>query len=88
MKNLLAIKGRFIRRLCCLLAAALAAGLLALPAGAVGFTPTCEVYAEAAYIVNTDTNLIIYEKKQRDPPARCQPHQADHGGPAAGAVRR
>lgn len=55
------------RRLCCLLAAALAAGLLALPAGAVGFTPTCEVYAEAAYIVNTDTNLIIYEKNSETP---------------------
>ena len=41
---------------------ALACGVLALPAGAVGFAPPFESAAPAAYIVNTDSNIIVYEK--------------------------
>ena len=41
---------------------ALACGVLALPAGAVGFAPPFEIAAPAAYIVNTDSNIIVYEK--------------------------
>lgn len=59
---------RFLRRCAaCLLALGLLAGPAAPAAGAVGFTPTCEVSAEAAYLVNTDTNLIIYEKNSEQP---------------------
>ena len=43
---------------------ALLLGCCALPAGAVGFdpSPVYEVQAASAYVVNTDTNIIIYEK--------------------------
>ena len=50
------------RILACLLAVVLLAGMFALPASAVGFTPNFEISAPAAYIVNTDTNIIVYEK--------------------------
>ena len=50
------------RTLACLLAVVLLAGMFALPASAVGFTPNFEIAAPAAYIVNTDTNIIVYEK--------------------------
>lgn len=50
-----------------LLALALSASLFALPAGAVGFTPTYTPQAEAVYIVNTDTNIIMYEKNSETP---------------------
>ena len=50
------------RTLACLLAVVLLAGMFALPASAVGFTPNFEISAPAAYIVNTDTNIIVYEK--------------------------
>mgnify|MGYP003505664339 CR=1 FL=1 len=33
-----------------------------LPAGAVSFTPNKEIYSEAAYLVNLDTGITIYEK--------------------------
>lgn len=46
----------------CLLCFFLLAGMMALPAGAVGFTPPFEIGAPAAYIVNTDSNIIVYEK--------------------------
>lgn len=42
-------------------------GAALLPAGAVGYTPSFEVYAEAAYIVNLDTNIIVYEKESETP---------------------
>ena len=43
--------------------------LASLPAYAVGYDPsaTYTVQAESAYIVNTDTNLIIYEKSSETP---------------------
>lgn len=44
--------------LCALLAAVL---LLVLSVGAVGYTPSYEMQGEAAYIVNLDTNIIVYE---------------------------
>ena len=52
-----------------LLTLCLLAGLLALPASAVGFDPsgTYQVQAPAAYIVNLDTNLIIYQKNAQQP---------------------
>ncbi len=42
--------------------------LLALPVGAVGFDPsaTYAVQAPAAYIVNLDTNIIMYEKNAQE----------------------
>ena len=53
-------------------AAALAVVLLALalatPAAAMsGYDPDFEVTAEAAYIVNLDTNLVVYEKNSETP---------------------
>ena len=42
-------------------------GAALLPAGAVGYTPSFEVYAQAAYIVNLDTNIIVYEKESETP---------------------
>lgn len=47
-----------------LLAVCLIVPLLALPAQAVGYDPSTvyEVQAESAFVVNTDTNIIIYEK--------------------------
>ena len=46
---------------------ALLLGCCALPAGAVGFdpSPVYEVQAASAYVVNTDTNIIIYEKDSK-----------------------
>lgn len=43
---------------------AVTASLLAMPAAAVGYDPSAvySVQAAAAYVVNTDTNVIIYEK--------------------------
>ncbi len=40
--------------------------VFALPAGAVGFEPPFEIQAKAAYIVNTDTNIIVYEKNSEE----------------------
>jgi len=45
-----------------LLTLAVMAGLLALPASAAGFTPPFGVAAPGAYVVNLDTNIIVYEK--------------------------
>ena len=41
--------------------------VLVMPAGAVGFTPPFEISAPAAYIVNTDSNIIVYEKNSEVP---------------------
>ena len=43
---------------------AVTVSLLAMPAAAVGYDPSAvySVQAAAAYVVNTDTNVIIYEK--------------------------
>ena len=51
------------------LALCLACSIFALPASAVGFDPsgTYDVQAPAAYIVNLDTNLIMYQKNAREP---------------------
>lgn len=46
---------------------ALLCGLLALPVRAVGFEPPFDVAAPGAYIVNTDTNIIVYEKNSEQP---------------------
>ena len=54
-----------------LLTLALVVGCLAAPAGAIfDPSPLYEVKAQSAYIVNTDTNIILYEK---DSTARCPP---------------
>jgi D-alanyl-D-alanine carboxypeptidase (penicillin-binding protein 5/6) len=47
-----------------LLSMALLVSVLAMPASAVGYDPSASytVQAEGAYVVNTDTNVIIYEK--------------------------
>ena len=50
-----------------LLTLAALAGLLALPASAAGFTPPFEVAAPGAYVVNLDTNIIVYEKNSDQP---------------------
>ena len=50
------------RTLACLLAVVLLAGMFALPASAVGFTPTLRSRPPLPTIVNTDTNIIVYEK--------------------------
>ena len=55
------------KTIACLLALLLMASLFALPAGAVGFTPPFEIAAPAAYVVNTDTNIIVYEKNSEEP---------------------
>ena len=39
----------------------------ALPVGAAGFSPPFEVAAPAAYVVNLDTNIIVYEKNSGQP---------------------
>ena len=57
------------------LAAALLAGLLVLPAAAEetadapNLTPEFSVTAEAAYVANTDTGLVVYEKNSETPMA-------------------
>ncbi len=44
---------------------------LALPAGAMfDPSPVYDVKAQSAYVVNTDTNIIVYEKDSRN---RCPP---------------
>src|SRR5699024_12500625 len=46
-----------------LLTLALAVGCLAMPAGAIfDPSPVYDVKAQSAYIVNTDTNIIVYDK--------------------------
>ena len=50
-----------------LFAALLLAAMFALPAAAEESQPSFEVTAEAAYIVNTDTNLVVYEKNSETP---------------------
>ena len=47
-----------------LLSVAAALSCLVLPAGAIGYDPGTfyQVQASSAYIVNTDTNIIVYEK--------------------------
>ena len=49
-----------------LLALVFMAAVFALPAGAVGFEPPFEISSKAAYIVNTDTNIIVYEKNSEE----------------------
>lgn len=50
-----------------LLCLMLMATILALPAHAVGFEPPFEIAAPAAYVVNTDSNIIVYEKNSEMP---------------------
>ena len=52
-----------------LLTLCLVVGLAVVPAQAAGFDPsaTYTVQAPAAYIVNTDTNIILYEKNAQQP---------------------
>jgi D-alanyl-D-alanine carboxypeptidase (penicillin-binding protein 5/6) len=51
----------------CLFTTALAALMLALPAAATeGYDPTTPVNAAAVYLVNTDTNLVVYEKNSEE----------------------
>ena len=40
---------------------------LALPASAEGVAPQPEITAEAAYVVNLDTGLVVYEKNSETP---------------------
>ncbi|MFR2117085.1 MAG: hypothetical protein ACLS45_07615 [Subdoligranulum sp.] len=74
------------------LAVLLLAVLLVLPAAAEetadapNLTPGFSVTAEAAYVANTDTGLVVYEKKQRNPHGRRQPDQADDHDPDAGKL--
>ena len=49
-----------------LLALVFMAAVFASPAGAVGFEPPFEISSKAAYIVNTDTNIIVYEKNSEE----------------------
>ena len=53
-----------MKRFAALLVAFCIAAVLAMPAAAVGYDPSAvyTVQAESAYVVNTDTNIIIYEK--------------------------
>ncbi len=53
-----------MKRFAALLVAFCIAAALAMPAAAVGYDPSAvyTVQAESAYVVNTDTNIIIYEK--------------------------
>lgn len=41
--------------------------IFVMPAGAVGFEPPFDIQGKAAYIVNTDTNIIVYEKNSEEP---------------------
>ena len=53
-----------------ILSFALLLSCLVLPAGAMfAPSPVYQVQAQSAYIVNTDTNIIVYEKV----PNRCPP---------------
>ncbi len=58
-----------MKRFLSLLLAGLLAVLCAAPAFAVGYDPSISynVQAESAYVVNTDTNVIIYEKNSEAP---------------------
>lgn len=54
--------------LSCMLAMAALAVVLAMPAFAtLGYEPDFEVASEAVYIVNTDTNIVVYEKNSETP---------------------
>ena len=55
---------KFLSMLLCLLVLAV---VLALPTAAAGFEPPFEISAPAAYIVNTDSNIIVYEKNSEEP---------------------
>ena len=73
------------------LAVLLLAVLLVLPAAAeettdaLNLTPGFSVTAEAAYVANTDTGLVVYEKTAK-PPCRRQPDQVDDHDPDAGKL--
>lgn len=56
------------RFLALVLSLAVLVGCLALPAGAIGYDPSTyyQVQASSAYIVNTDTNIIVYEKNSTE----------------------
>ncbi len=59
---------RPIKFLAALLALLLFTPLLAAPAAAMsGYEPDFTITAEAAYVVNTDTNLVVYEKNSETP---------------------
>lgn len=59
---------KLFRCLAALLAALLFALGLATPTAAMsGYDPDFTVTAEAAYVVNTDTNLVVYEKNSETP---------------------
>lgn len=56
------------KRLAAFLTLLLLAALLSLPAGAVpGYAPEKEIPAEAVYLVNLDTNLVVYAKNAEQP---------------------
>ncbi|MBQ5754792.1 MAG: D-alanyl-D-alanine carboxypeptidase [Oscillospiraceae bacterium] len=58
---------RLQKFLACLLALTLAFCVMAGGAFAAGFTPPFDPQCEAAYIVNTDTNIIVYAKNEDAP---------------------
>ena len=56
------------KRLAAVLAMLLLAAALALPAAAMeGYAPETEPSAEGAYVVNLDTNIVVYEKNSDTP---------------------
>ena len=56
------------KRLAAVLAMLLLAAALALPAAAMeGYAPETEPSAEGAYVVNLDTNIVVYEKNSETP---------------------
>ena len=50
----------------CLCAFLFSLWVFALPAQAVGYQPSYDVKAAAAYIVNLDTNLIVYDHNSEE----------------------
>ncbi|MBC5582433.1 D-alanyl-D-alanine carboxypeptidase [Anaerofilum sp. BX8] len=62
-----------MKKFCCSLLAVLlfSVTLLAAPAGAVTFAPPFEPNADAVYLVNLDTGIVVYEKNadKKRPPA-------------------
>ncbi|MDD4850056.1 MAG: serine hydrolase [Gemmiger sp.] len=55
------------KRLCSLCSVLMLLVVLALPVTATeGYAPEFDVYADAVYLVNTDSNLVVYEKNSEE----------------------
>lgn len=80
-----------MKKFCAVLCAFVLVIVLGLPVAAEGINGSAadiapDIMAPAAYVVNLDTNIVVYEKNSETPAAGRQPDQDDDYPAAAGEL--